>query len=303
MNLKIAAASLGACLLCACRTLAPMAQEQKIASQFSTGAHLISAAETTFLRQVQSTECMSTFYNEAFAYAVAEKEARSRDNSSTVLDLLPSCQPTELTYAQLQSRQALLNLLTAYADSIEAVMGEGGDQEFDSNSESIAKRLQSVAKQAGFTAITPNEVAGVNAAIDTITSVIIDHHEYGNVKEATSKAESSLESIVNALKSENSNDASGIQSKLGGIKNDFRIAISASRDHKGAASFLDIVNTHALLASMTVTADPVQLNAALDALVTANKALARGDKATARLVVSNLVSEGQKAVTVYNGSK
>jgi len=303
MSFKVVVASFGACLLCACSTLAPMAQEQEVANQFSTGAHSVSAAEMTFLRQVQSTECMSTFYNEAFAFAVAEKDSRSHVYSSAPLDLLPTCQPKELTSAQLQSRQALLNLLTAYADSIEALMGDGNDQAFNSSSESTAKGLQSTAKQAGFTAITPNEVAGVSAAIDSITSLIIDHHEYGNVKDAASKAEPSLESIVNALKSENSNDASGIQSKLDGVKNDFRIGMSASRDHKGAASFLDIAGAHAMLASMNVAADPTQLNASLDALVTANRALASGDKATIRLVVSNLVSEGQKAVVIYNGSK
>ncbi|MBE1163041.1 hypothetical protein [Dyella acidiphila] len=271
--------------------------------QVSSGAHSICAAEMTFLRKVQSTECMSTFYNEAFAFAVASKDAQLQAYSSAPLDLLPTCQPKELTFAQLQGRQALLDLLTAYADSIQALMSDGNDQAFDSGSESMAKGLQSVAKQAGFTTITTNEAAGVNAAIDTITHLIVDHHEYDNVKDAASKAELPLESIVNAFKSENSNDASGIQSKLGGIKNDFRIAVLASRDHKGAASFLDIADAHAMLASMTVATDPTQLNAALDALVASNKTLASGDKTTVHQVVSNLVSEGQRAVTIYSGSK
>lgn len=303
MHLKTVMASFGACWLCSCSVLVPVAQEQKIADQFATGVHTVGAAEITFLRHVQSVECIRTFYDGAFAFASAEKDPRTGAYPGVVLDLLPTCHPAELTAAQLQGRQAVMNLLAAYADSIQALMSRESDRAFDASSESMAKELQGVAKQAGFTAINANEVAGVNAAIDTITQLFVNRHEYHNVKDAASKAEPALEVIVTALKSENTVDAAGIQSKMGDVKNEFRVAIIASRDHKNAASFLDIADAHAMLASMTVVADPSPLNAALDALVTTNQALARGDKATERQVVANLVSEGKDAVAIFNGSK
>lgn len=303
MHLKIGMASLGACWLCACSTLAPMAHEQKVADQFATGARAVDAAEITFLRQVQSAECTRTFYDSAFAFASAEKDARTDAYPDVQLDLLPACHPEELTATQLQGRRALMDLLANYADSLQALMNGDSDQVFDASSESIAKGLQDVAEQAGFTAINAKEVGSVNAAVDTITHWFIERHEYHNVREAASKVEPALEVIVDALRSENEVDAAGIKSKLGEVKNEFRIAVISSRDHKGAASFLDIADAHAVLASMTIATDTTTLNEALDALVTSNKALASGDQANAREIIAGLISEGKKAAAIYNGSK
>ena len=303
MNLKLGIALLGASMLCACSTMVPLTQEQNTANQFATGAHAVGTAEMTFLHQVQFTECLTDFYTTAFAFATAEKDPHTQEYSSVPFDLLPSCQPKELTTKELQTRQTLMTALASYGDSVQALMSSGTDQTLDTNSEATAKGLQSLAKQEGITSISTSNVAGFNAAVVSITQLIVDHHEYGNVKEAASKAEPSLEVIVNTLKLENATDALGIQSKLNGIKNELHAAVLASREHKGAASLIDIADAHNSLGSFAVTSDATQLNTALDALVSANKALANGDMASASQEVSNLVSESQKAAAVYNASK
>ena len=303
MNLKIGMALLGMGTLCACTAMAPLTQEQHTANQFAAGAHAVDTAEIAFLRQVQSTECISDFYNAAFAFATAAKNPRTHAYPSVPLDLLPDCQPKELTAAQLQTRQKLMDALAAYGDAMQALMAGGNDQALDSDSESMAKGLQRLAKQGGITSTDANDVAGLNAAVVSITQLIIDHREYSHVKEAASNAEPCLEVIVNTLKSENTADAIGIQAKLDGLKNAFHVAVLTSREQKGAASLIDIAEVHATLESFAAGSDPKQLNAALDALVSSNKALASGDKARAADEVSNLISASQKAVAIYNASK
>ncbi|HTV83883.1 MAG TPA: hypothetical protein VME63_00640 [Dyella sp.] len=303
MNLKLGIALLGASTLCACASMAPVTQEQSATKQFAAGAHAVDSAEIAFLRQVQNSECISDFYSAAFAFATADKDPRTHQYVASPLDLLPVCQPKELTAAQLQTRQSLMDALAAYGDAMQTLMNGNSDQTLDTDGETMAKAIQGVAKQEGFTSIGGNEVAGLNAAVIAVTQWVIDRHEYDNVKDAAAKVEPSLEIIVNALKAANTNDAAGIQVKLNGVKNEFQIAMLAARAHRGAASFMDVANAHALLSSLAVPSDVTQLNKALDALVTSNKAMASGDKASAVQEISNLVSEGQKAVAVYNASK
>lgn len=283
------------CVLSACSTFSRLAQTQEAVSNFDQGVHTVSTSEMAFLHQVQSAECTRDFYEQAYKFAT---------NQTSKLDLAPPCKPQELTNDELQLRQRLMNAVSLYADSLEALTNDTNSSGLDSDSSTLAKNIQSLASQQKFTSVSANDTAGLNAAVVTVAEFIVDHHEYKKISAAASSLQQSLSTIVAALKSENLNDAQGISSNLGTVTNDFRTAVSSSRDKMGPASFLDIAQAHSALISIMISSpDVAQLNSALDALITANQALADPKSTGAKAAISALISRGQQAVTLFNSSK
>lgn len=303
MNLRVGVSLLGAASLCACTTMAPLTQTDNNVNKFAAGIHTVDSAEMAFLRQVQSAECSSRFYSAAFTFATASKDPRTKQYPNVPFDLHPDCEPQELTNDELRLRQTLLDTLAAYGDSMQFLLTGNNNGTPDSWSDAVAKDAENLAKQEKFKSISSSDAAGMNAAVVSIAEVILDHHEYANVKQAAAKAEPSLEIMVNTLKSENTNDAEGIKSKLTGIKQDLYIAARASREQRGAASLFDIASAHAALEPLSVATDVTLLNATLDAMVSSNKALASDDQSALLPEVINFVSQGQKAAALYNASK
>lgn len=292
------------CALGGCSAFGRYAQMQDNISKFDQGAHMVSVSEISFLHQVQSGECSRNFYEQAFQFATAQQDPTTHRYPKVALDLQPACTPQELTNQEMQVRQQLMDAITLYADTLLALAGGSNDTSLDSSSEALAKGVQSLAAQQKFTAIGTNDVAGVNAAISTLAGFLIDHREYGKITTAASKLQQPLTTIVSALKSENLNNAQGLASKQQDVTNDFRAAVSASRDHSGAASFLDIAQARTALNSILISPQNVsQLNAALDALLAANQSLGSPPSGASKAEISALISRGQQAVAVFNSSK
>jgi hypothetical protein len=295
MRTAISIALVCACSLSACSTFNRLTQTQNTVAQFDQGVHEVTASEMTFLHQVQAAECTRDFYEQAYNFATKQ---------SSKLNLAPSCTPQELTNDELQIRQKLLDAITLYADSLQALTGSANDSALDSNSSALAKNIESLASQQKFTSVSASVTAGLNAAVVTLTEFIIDHHEYTKIRDAASSLQQPLETIVAALKTENLDDAQGLTSKSQAVANDFRVAVFSSRDHAGPASFLDIAQAHSALGSIMGPApDVTQLNSALDAVVAANQALASHQVDKALPEVSALISRGQEAVALFNSSK
>lgn len=283
------------CALSACSTFSRLAQRQETVSNFDQGVHTVGTSEMAFLHQVQAAECTRDFYEQAYKFATAQ---------DSKLNLAPLCTPQELTNDELQLRQNLMNAITLYADTLQALTNGTNDSGLDSNSSTLAKNIQSLASQQKFTSVSTTETAGLNAAVVSVAEFIIDHHEYSKISAAASNLQQPLVTIVTALKSENLNDAAGLSSKLGTVKSDFRTAVLSSRDKRGPASFLDIAQAHSALSSIMISPpDVAQLNSALDALVTANQALADPKSTGAKAEISALISRSQQAATLFNSSK
>jgi hypothetical protein len=254
-------ALIGVTTLSACSTFSQLAQTQDIVSKFDQGIHTVSVAEMSYLHQVQTAECSRNFYGQAYDFASAQKDPNTHRFPPITLELMPACTPQELTNDQLQLRQKLMDTITLYADSVQALTNGTNDSTLSSNSSALAKDIQGLASQHKFTAVNANDTAGLNAAVASVAEFIVDHHEYTKVRDAASKVQQPLAAIVDALKAENINDAQGLASKAEAITSDFRIAVSSSRDHMGTASFLDIAEAHVALASiLTSPPDIAQLD-------------------------------------------
>jgi len=288
--------------LSACST--GLTRMQDTVTKFDQGAHSAGAAQMGFFRQVQAAECTRNFYKQAFSFATAQKDPQTHEYPSVPLDLMPSCSPQELTNAQLEIRQKLMDTITLYADAIQALANGTDDTSLSKTSQALASNIQGLAKQEGFTAVTATDTAALNAAVVTITSLILDHTKYKEVKDAASAVQPQLTTVVAQLKAENLSDAEGLASKAGSVTNEFSTALLSVRDQRGPASFLYIAQAHITLQSIVAPPpDVAQLNDTLDALVAANQALAGATNGGAIPEVSDLVSRAQQAVVPFNASK
>jgi hypothetical protein len=283
---------------------AGLTQMQDTVTKFDQGAHAAGTAEMSLLHQVQAAECSRNFYAQAFSFATAQKDKKTKKYPVVPLDLTAACTHQELTDAQLEIRQKLMDTITLYADAIQTLANGTDDTNLSKNSQSLASNIQGLAKQQGFTAVTATDTAALNAAVVTITSLILDHTKYKEIKDAASSVQPGLTTVVAQLKAENLSDAEGLASKAGSVTNEFYTALLSARDQRGPASFLDVVQAHMALQSIVIASPNVaQLNDTLDALVAANEALARATNGGAIPEISDLVSRAQQAVTLFNSSK
>jgi hypothetical protein len=280
-----------------------LTQMQDTIGKFDQAAHSVGTAQMSLFQQIQSAECNRTFYIEAFTFSTTSKDDSGKFPSAP-LDLTPTCEPQELTNAQIAIRKSLLDTITLYADAIQTLASGTDNTTLSTNSQTLAGNIQKLASQQGFTSITATNTAALNAAVVTITGMILDHAKYKDIQTVALSAQAPLVTIVNELKNENVNDAAGLASKAGGLVNKYNAALLSSRDKRGPASFLDVVNSHnSLQAILVAPPDVTTLNKTLDALVAANNALAQAGNGGAVPEISDLISRAQKANTLFKSSR
>lgn len=284
-----------------------LGQMQDTITKFDQGAHSAETAETSYFQAVQKADCNQQFYVSAFNFATAPRDKKSGHFPSVAFDATGGkCTPVELTNDEFAIRQKLMQTLTLYADAIQALAGGTDNKTFSTNSQNLAAAINKLAQQQGIT-LNPTasvEVAALNTAVVAITQMIFDRERFKDIKAAAAAVQKPIHTVIDGLKAENSADAAGLASKADALGNEYQSALLAARDREGAASFIDAVQVRLTYQSIVINApDIAQLNAALDALVAANDALANADQGGAIAEVSDLISRAQQANTLFNSLK
>jgi hypothetical protein len=290
-----------------CCGCAGLTQMQDTAAKFNQSVHGATAAEINLFHQVQAAECSRNFFAQGFAFATAQPIDKHRHYAAgdSMLDLDPAhCTPQELTHEELALRQKLADTLNLYADSVQALTNGTSTTALSHNSLKLADDIKRLATQEKFNSAEAGATAALNAAVMTVTAMIVDHRIYKDVKAAAGAMQDPLSVIVHQLQQENSADAKGLAAKADGLIDELRASLGAARDQYGAASFLDVVQARATVQTAVLTPIKVdQLNQTLDSLLKANEALARSANGGAVPEISDLASRAQQASAVFNATK
>jgi hypothetical protein len=293
-----AAATLSAC--------SGITQIQNSIGQFDQATHSASTAQMNFLYAVQAADCTAQFYQGSYDWATG---------TAKNFDLTGNCRPTVLNDQQIQKRQALMDAIALYADKMAAIAGSDDDKTLSANGQKLANQLNGLAKQHGLAGGSIG--AEVEAAVIAISEMALDQRRYRDLKKAAADMAPHLSKVVDTLKTENTAFAAAMASKVEGIEPKLRLILASTHDSRGQMSFFDVVAARSILqgvnplGSAPLTASPAnvasgmnpgsvatQLNATLDAVVSANDAIAHAGTGGIVAAVNDLVARAQNARTV-----
>lgn len=294
-------------ILMAFSACAPMSQIQSSVSQFDQATHTAANTETAFLDAVMTVDCEAQFYGEAYKYAL-----NKQDN----FKLKRYCTQNVLTSEQNATRKLLMAAIVLYADKMQALAASDDNKQLDSNSQTLAKNLISLANNSGIKLQNSDSaiVNGVQTAFITIANLALDQIKYKNIREAAQEMQLPLVNVVEALKNENWAFGQTQIGKNVGIEDKLKELIAES--HKGkndpAETFFNIVNSRDILLGLnqvpkqsfglpgTAPGDPAKpVNDALDAIVNCNKAIAETKSGGINAAANDLYQRATAALDLY----
>jgi len=290
-----------------------LTQMQDTVSKFDQATHAVASDQMTFLRQVQAADCANQFYTAAASFATKQTDA---------LSLTDRCDPTLLTNEQIGVRQRLVDAITLYADKIQAIATNDTNKTLDKNAQNLAGKLNALVKSRGPSNAAPI-AEGVETAIVAISEMALDQRRFTDVRSAARAMQPHVTRLIGALQDENTLFAQGMASKLQQLEIQLHLALARSRDDQGPRSFLDVIAARNLFRSADVLgappgtrsesaghdadADPLnaakQVNAALEAVVNANDALANAGTGGAVAAVNDLVVRARHAKDILSALK
>lgn len=277
-----------------------LTQMQDSLNKFGTGAASVSTTEMTFFNNVQALDCSVQFYAAAADWAIG---------ASSRYDITGACNPGLITNTQLEIRQHMLDAITAYAGKMRALASDAGDQTLDTNGRNLATNLNTLAtRPGGITKADATIAAGVEGALIQLANMALDEKRYNDAKKAATDMQPYLETVVKEFKTENTDFASGIDSKRGKLELTLRKVVDTVPSEDKARRFVAVVGARNIarsanpfgqetLASTTgiPTPDASKLNTALDGVLNANKAISTAGKGGIAAAVTDLVSRAQAA--------
>ena len=279
-----------------------LGQIQAPVAKFAEGAHSVATSEVSFLRAVETADCTGQFYAGAFDYAMGRTQS---------FDLSGACTPRILDEKEIQIRQALTEAVTLYADKLQALATNDDDKTLDANSQDLATKLNKLASTGGIPVSSVG--AGVEAAVIAITEMALDQRRFSDVRKAAQAMQPSLVTVVTALESENTSFAVGIASAMDGVEAKLRPIVAGVDKKQTAARFFALVEARRIMRGVnpfgtpplsrpTAAGDSIDprnvaaaLNAALDAVLNANKAIASAGTGGIVAAVSDLIARAQAA--------
>jgi len=289
---------------------APISQIQSSVSQFDQATHTAANTETAFLDAVMTVDCEAQFYEEAYKYAL-----KQQDN----FNLKGYCTQNVLTSEQNATRKSMMDAIVLYADKMQALATSDDNKQLDTNSQTLAQNLISLATNSGIKLQNSDSaiVKVVETAFITIANLALDQIKCKNIREAALKMQPQLVNVVEALKNENwaFGQAMGKQTgKFGEMELQLKalIAKSHKENNDPAETFFNVVNGRNLLLSLnqvpkqsfglpgTAPGDPAKpVNDALDAIVNCNKAIAETKSGGINAAANDLYKRATAALDLY----
>jgi hypothetical protein len=263
-------------------------------SQFDQGVNAVSANEMVFLKNVQSVDCITAFYIRSSDWARG-----ATDN----FDITGSCNPTLLTDDQVRLRQAMMDALTLYADSLQALASGSDYAPINSGAKTLSTDITKLSTQLGLPTSYPIGV-GVQTAINALAGMLLDQKRFTDIRKAVTAASPYIEAIVGELKAENTLFAMSVKSKIEQVHLTMRTTVARERSR----SMFDLITVRSILqesnafgtapiagtVGQNAYTDPALiasgLNRSLDAVLAANKSILTDDPLTIRSAVNNLTA-------------
>jgi len=267
-------------------------------NKFDQGTHAASAAEMDFLRSALTLKCAADYYSSAAKYAATAGNGAAPDYKMR-------CSAKRVN--ELHLRQLAMDSLVAYADKMLALASSGDRTTLDATTQKMAASVNAAAKTEQFSGIPTASI--VEAGIIALTDVALDRTKNRDMQQAASSVQPGLASIIADLKSENDTALKDIPTNSMTIYLAIDNAIMTTNrrptalDFAAAAYILDSAGIPD--SSMTSLAvEPSErvekLNATLDAVLAANKALATGTPESIKDAIKDLSERVQAARSMRN---
>lgn len=256
-------------------------------------------------RRQRTVECNRDFFNSGFAFATARSGAQPVRDPATPpvrFDLSARCVNHELSDEQLAQRRRLIDTVTLYADALHALTTP--DKSLGDSARALADEIKALADARGFPEQEKSSALKLETAVVLITQMVLERRSRRSVSEAAVAMQEPLGVVIDHLKAENLNDALGLSSKAALLTAEIRSGLVAARDKRGAASFLEVIFARQALQSLIISPpDVAELNSTLDAVVTANAALAHAKGGGAIPAIAELRSRAERAAALFNSLK
>lgn len=287
--------------LAACSSLPPVRDTM---GTFDQAAHTVSTEQMTFLGNVRAIDCQLQFLDTALTYA----------KGSGGIDLRGNCAPRVPTTAEVQIRENLMNSIVLYVDQLQAITLDGDHSALDQNAQTAAGTINAFAAHHGLSKLSV--AADVESAVIELTNVVLDRQKIKTVRTAASKEQEALEKVVATLVAENTSLAAEVQSNIGTMRADLASVLARIRQQQHEAVFFDVIEARRMLfaagafgsstptlSDLGTSAVPLsniddtvsQLNAALQSLSAANKALATSGPGGLAAAVNELAARAKAA--------
>jgi hypothetical protein len=276
---------------------AGISQVKDTITKYKQGIHSVSSTEMSFFRSAQTAECTADFYGKASRWA------RGIDKNA---DISGICTPQNITDKRIRARQAMMDKITLYADTIEALISSDTDESLCFNSKELVDRMNAILKTCSFFDLSAGN--DIEMAVFNLSQMGLNQRKITEVKAAAQKMEPFLESVIKRLKNENIEVAQDINVHLSDIRKDVKRLLEEDKQ-KGMGKFLNLVQARRIVQSANPfgitpisrtkgAIDPhkdplsvaLNLNRALEAVLAANKALVRADKGDIVASVRDLIS-------------
>lgn len=269
--------------------------------QFSQSVTTARTAELAFLTDVRKVECDSTFYQQAFQFAIGKTDQ---------LDLLSdTCHNQILTDDQLKLRTSFFDTLGQYADLLKEISSSPDSATIDTKFSSLASSSGQLASKFGETQTTEQKTATAisETVMINIAELLLDHVKQKDISQSINdpKYQAALRTAIETLKAENIRLDAARKSYLTLLNAEYRAPILRDRQENGFAVFIRIMSIRAAVRDTTSSKDAVdQLNHSLDAIITASDALAHVNvDALTTEDASTAINRGKGANSTFNTLK